>query len=79
MIKINVIDPYKMAAEECANYIFDSECEQISYQEYIQDGNDPRDHILYCAAVVLGKEMEEFQNDVNEYLKVESDGRYETD
>lgn len=66
MIKINVLDEYKVAAEECARYIFDSDAEQISYQEYIQDGNDPREHILYCAAVVLG-ETEDFQIDINEY------------
>lgn len=57
---------YQTAAMECARYIFDSDCEQISYQEFIQDGNDPREHILYCAAVVLG-ETEDFQIDINEY------------
>ena len=57
---------YQSAAMECARYIFDSDCEQISYQEYIKDGNDPREHILYCAAVVLG-ETEDFQIDINEY------------
>lgn len=67
-MKINVIDPYKIAAEECARYIFDSNDEQISYQEYIQDGNDPRDHILYHAAIVLN-ETEDFQNDINQYLR----------
>jgi hypothetical protein len=60
---------FRTAAEECARYIFDSDGEQISYQEYIQDGNDPRDHILYCAAVVLQEELEEFNNDIREYLK----------
>ena len=45
---------------------FDSDAEQISYQEYIQDGNDPREHILYCAAVVLG-ETEDFQQDILDY------------
>jgi len=59
---------YTDAAVECARYIFDSDCEQISYQEYIVDSNDPRDHILYCAAVVLG-ETEDFQIDIDEYLK----------
>ena len=59
---------FNSAARECARYIFDSDCEQISYQEYIQDGNDPRDHILYLAAVVLD-ETEDFQIDINEYLK----------
>jgi hypothetical protein len=60
---------FRSAAEECANYIFDSDSEQISYQEYIEEGNDPRDHILYCAAVVLGKEQEEFNNDIKEFIK----------
>lgn len=63
---------YPTAATECARYIFDSDCEQLSYQEYIQDGNDPRDHILYHAAVVLG-ETEDFQIDIDEYLKTEND------
>lgn len=71
-MKINVVDPYKIAAEECARYIFDSDSEQISYQEYIQDGNDPRDHILYHAAVVLN-ETEDFQIDIEEYLKTTND------
>jgi hypothetical protein len=63
---------YTDAAMECARYIFDSDSEQISYQEYINDGNDPRDHILYCAAVVLGEELEEFQNDIRQYLEEEN-------
>jgi hypothetical protein len=62
---------YVDAAMECARYIFDSDSEQISYQEYINDGNDPRDHILYHAAIVLGEESEEFRNDIREYLKQE--------
>lgn len=63
----NTVD-YPTAANECARYIFDSDCEQESYQSYIEDGNDPRDHILYHAAVVLG-ETEDFQIDIEEYLK----------
>lgn len=59
---------FDSAAIECARYIFDSDCEQVSYQEYIQDGNDPRDHILYFAAVVLN-ETEDFQPDIDTYLK----------
>lgn len=55
------------AAMECARYIFDSDCEQMSYQEFVQDGNDPREHILYHAAVVLG-ETEDFSIDIREYL-----------
>jgi hypothetical protein len=61
---------YVDAAMECARYIFDSDSEQISYQEFVQDGNDPREHILYHAAVVLG-ETEDFQIDIEEYLRQE--------
>ena len=65
---MNITIDYNTAANECARYIFDSDCEQESYQSYIEDGNDPRDHILYRAAVVLG-EIEDFQIDLEEYLK----------
>ena len=57
---------YESASMECARYIFDSDCEQISYQEFIRDDNDPREHILYCAAVVLG-ETDNFQQDILDY------------
>jgi hypothetical protein len=59
---------YSAAATECARYIFDSDCEQISYQEFIRDGNDPRDHILYHAAIVLD-ETEDFENDIEQYIQ----------
>jgi hypothetical protein len=63
---------YTDAAMECARYIFDSDCEQLSYEEYIVDENDPRDHILYHAAVVLN-ETDKFQTDIDQYLKIEND------
>ena len=56
------------AAIECARYIFDSDDMQVGYQEHIQNGEDPRNHILYCAAVVLGM-ADDFQIDIDEYLK----------
>jgi len=59
---------FDQAARECARYIFDSDCEQISYQEFINDGFDPRDHILYHAAVVLD-ETEDFTKDIEQYLE----------
>lgn len=68
----SILTEYKNAAEECARYIFDSDCEQESYQEYINDGNDPRDHILYHAAIILGQ-VAEFQSDIDEYLQIEND------
>lgn len=69
---IKMLQQYKAAAEECARYIFDSDCEQVSYQEFIRDGNDPRDHILYHAAVVLG-EISEFDSDIISYLSFEKE------
>jgi len=72
MSDIKILQQYKNAAEECARYIFDSDCEQVSYQEFIQDGNDPRDHILYHAAVVLD-EISEFDSDIIEYLSYEKE------
>jgi hypothetical protein len=68
MIKVD----YPTAAMECARYIFDSDVEQISYQEYVRDGNDPREHILYHAAVVLN-ETDDFQPDIDDYLHMEND------
>lgn len=68
MISLSVLDQHKISAQECARYIFDSDCEQISYQEFVQDSNDPRDHILYHAAVVL-EQTEDFQKDITEYDK----------
>lgn len=62
-----VID-YQSAATECARYIFDGDCEQLSYQEYIKDSKDPRDHILCHAAVVLG-ETSEFATNIMDYIK----------
>lgn len=63
---------YESAAKECASYIFDSESEQIGYEENIQSGGDPRDHILYHAALVLGREKD-FEIDINEYINENKD------
>ena len=60
------------SARECASYIFDSETEQTSYQNYIEEGNDPRDHILYYAARVLGKD-DQFDVDISEYEKIQNE------
>lgn len=59
---------YVDSAMECARYIIDSDSEQIDYTSYIEEGNDPRDHILYHAAVVLGL-ANEFENDILTFLK----------
>ena len=68
MIKINVIDPYKVAAEDCAYFVFESEWVQDGYNRHIEDGEDPREHILYSAAVILGK-ADSFQDDIEAYLE----------
>jgi hypothetical protein len=44
------------AAIECANYVFDSDCEETSFQEWLEEGHEPYHHIYYQAAVVLGIE-----------------------
>ena len=41
------------AAVECAAYIFDSDCEEISFQEWMKEGNEPESHIYYQAAIIL--------------------------
>jgi hypothetical protein len=63
-----LLDSFVEAAKECAAYIYDSSTEQLSYQTYIEEGNDPRDHILYYAARVLDKDSE-FDVDIEEYEK----------
>ena len=72
MIKINVIDPYKIAAEECAYFVFDSEWVQDGYQRHIEHGEDPREHIIYSAAVILGK-TENFEEDIQQYLQIKDE------
>lgn len=58
---------YENSAKECACFVFESEWVQDGYASHIEEGNDPRDHILYDAAVVLGK-TENFQDDIEAYL-----------
>ena len=74
---MNEIEPTRFSKEflesarECASYIFDSETEQNSYQNYIEEGNDPRDHIIYHAAIILGKD-DQFDIDISEYENLEN-------
>jgi len=62
---------YSVAAMECARYIFDSQSEQESYLEYIKDGNDPREHIMFHAAIVLDQ-TDDFEVDIEKYLEMEN-------
>lgn len=57
---------WNQAANEVATYIWDSDAQHESYEEYIDEGNDPREHVLYHAAVVLGFELD-FDKDIEEY------------
>ena len=42
------------SAENLAQYIFDSDVQHIDYGDWIAEGQDPREHILWDAAQVLG-------------------------
>jgi hypothetical protein len=42
------------AAEVCAQYIYDQDVQMIDYSDHIDRGKDPREHILWSAAEVLG-------------------------
>jgi len=57
---------YESAAIECAYFVYESEWVQKGYDDHIENYNDPRDHIIYSAAVILNK-TENFQDDINEY------------
>jgi hypothetical protein len=59
---------FKKSAKECAQYIVDSDCEHDSYCDWVDCGEDPREHILYHAGVVLDCEYE-FKGDVLKYRK----------
>lgn len=61
-------------AQELAQYIWDSDCEKEGYQEHIENGNNPEDHILYSAAVVLGL-SDEFKEDIERYYELQLQNR----
>jgi hypothetical protein len=67
-MRIQVSKEEFIAATRCAEFIYDSEWLQDGYQNFIENGNDPREHIMYHAAVFLGK-SEPLKVDVTEYLK----------
>ena len=41
-------------AQVCAQYIFDSDVQHIDYSDHCEHGEDPREHVLWSAAEVLG-------------------------
>ena len=56
------------SAQKLAQYIDDCDDEYDSLREFILEGNDPKDHILFHAAVV-GEWEDNFWNQVAEYQK----------
>ena len=61
-------------AQQVAQYVWDSDCEKEGYQEHIKNGNNPEDHILYSAAVVLGLTYE-FKKDIERYYDLQLQNR----
>ena len=58
------------SAAQCAQYIMDCDSEHDDYWDWtVNQGEDPREHILYHAAVVLGCD-DEFADDIKEYLRI---------
>lgn len=57
---------WNQSANELADYVWNSDAEQENYEFYREEGNDPREHILYHSAVILGYERD-FDKDIEEY------------
>jgi hypothetical protein len=53
-------------AKEVAKYILDGDAERDNYEEFIEEGNDPREHVYYKASVVIGND-DEFADDIDKY------------
>lgn len=43
------------ASQALAEYVRDNNNEHNDYDQHVEDGNDPREHVLYWSAVILGK------------------------
>ncbi len=54
------------SAKELASYIWDSSAEHESYEQYIAEGEDPKSHILYHAARILGHDKK-FEKDIEKW------------
>jgi hypothetical protein len=73
MKEIKVSEEFYNFARGLAEYIDNSSSEWNSLEEFIEEGNDPEDHILYIASVVGGWEdkFHEFVDSINEKIEVE--------
>jgi hypothetical protein len=63
-MKIN--DEWVESAKRCAAYTFNSDATRNSYRNWVAEGSDPTEHVLYHSAVVLDK-TQELDVDVQEY------------
>ena len=59
-------------AQKLAQYVWDCDSTKESYHEYVIDGNNPVDHVLYSAAVILGCGRE-FKEDIKKYQNLRSE------
>jgi hypothetical protein len=74
MKTIEVSEEFYNFARGLANYVDTSDSEWDSLKEFIGEGNNPEDHILYIAAVVGGWEdsFQEFVDSINEEIEVDN-------
>ena len=73
MKTFEVTEEFYFAAKLLADYIDSQESEYDSLEEFIQEGNDVKDHILYHTSIVGGWEdsFQEFVGEVKEQIEVE--------
>lgn len=58
---------WNQSAHELADHVWNSDAEHENYAFYLLiEGSDPREHILYHAAVILGYERD-FDKDIKAY------------
>ena len=60
------------AAEACAQYIYDQYTQMVDYSDHCDQGKNPKEHILWSAAEVLGCiDSEGFQAEYESWLDKE--------
>jgi hypothetical protein len=73
MKTITVSQEFFDAAMELGNYIDESDSEYEDLKQFIKDGNDPKDHVLYKAAIVVGFDdsLQEYIDEIKEQIEEE--------
>jgi hypothetical protein len=61
----NIMEKELTAAEICAQYIYDQDVQLMDYSDHVESGKNPKNHILWSAAEVLG--LIESEGFVSEY------------